>query len=97
MEARLVNSCPLAFTLKNEGVRTFHNVTDVVRVERYDDKLLQIRMNDETKSLQLDFTVLNTQVRPREHLRGSLTADVSGLARDVSLLRPNAPSNTASK
>jgi hypothetical protein len=54
-------------------------------------------MNDETKSLQLDFTVLNTQVRPREHLRGSLTADVSGLARDVSLLRPNAPSNTASK
>ena len=97
MEVSLVNSCPLAFTLKNEGVRTFHNVTDVVRVERYNDKLLQIRMNDETKSLQLDFTVLNTQVRPREHLRGSLTADVSGLARDASLLRPNAPNNTASK
>ncbi len=82
MEIRLVNQCPLAFTLKNEGARTFHNVTDVVRVERYADKMLQVRMNDETKNLQLDVTVLNTQVRPREHLRASLTADVSSFVRD---------------
>lgn len=82
MEIRLVNQCPLAFTLKNEGARTFHNVTDVVRVERYADKMLQVRMNDETKNLQLDVTVLNTQVRPREHLRASLTVDVSSFVRD---------------
>lgn len=82
MEIRLVNQCPLAFTLKNEGARTFHNVTDVIRVERYADKMLQVRMNDETKNLQLDVTVLNTQVRPREHLRASLTADVSSFVRD---------------
>jgi len=83
LEISLVNNCPLAFTVKNTGIRTFHNVTDVVRVERYGSKLLQVRMNDETKKLQLDFTVLNTQVRPREHLNASLSADVSALVRDL--------------
>ena len=82
LEISLVNNCPLAFTLKNTGTRTFHNVTDVVRINRYASKLLQVRMNDETKNLQLDLTVLNTQVRPREHLRALLTSDVSGLVRD---------------
>lgn len=82
LEVNLVNNCPLSFTLKNNGVRTFHNVTDVVRVGRYDSKLVQVRMNDETKTLQLDFTVLNTQVRPREHLRAVIQTDVSNLVRD---------------
>lgn len=82
LEISLVNNCPLAFTVKNTGIRTFHNVTDVVRVDRYSDKLLQVRMNEETKNLKLEFTILNTQVRPREHLRTSLTADVSGLLRE---------------
>ena len=82
LEISLVKNCPLAFTLKNTGTRTFHNVTDVVRINRYASKLLQVRMNDETKNLQLDLTVLNTQVRPREHLRALLTSDVSGLVRD---------------
>lgn len=82
LEVNLVNGCPLSFTLKNNGVRTFHNVTDVVHVGRYDSKLVQVRMNDETKALHLDFTVLNTQVRPREHLRTLLQTDVSNLVRD---------------
>lgn len=82
LEINLVNSCPLAFTVKNTGARTFHNVTDVVRVDRYGSKMLQVRMQDETKNLRLDLTVLNTQVRPREHLTASLNADVSALVRD---------------
>lgn len=82
LEINLVNSCPLAFTVKNTGVRTFHNVTDVVRVDRYGSKMLQVRMQDETKNLRLDLTVMNTQVRPREHLTTSLNADVSALVRD---------------
>lgn len=81
LEVDLVNHCPLAFTLKNMGERTFHNITDVVRVGRYDKTRLQVRMNDERAMLALDFTVLNTQVRPREHLRATLRADVAGIAR----------------
>lgn len=79
LEVDLVNSCPLAFTLKNSGVRTFHNVTDVVRVARYGKTNLQVRMNDERANLALDFTVLNTQVRPREQLQATLRADVAGI------------------
>jgi hypothetical protein len=79
LEVSLVNRCPLAFTLENTGVRTFHNVSDVVRVRRYQETKLQIRMNDERRRLQLELTVLNTQVRPREHLRTALSADVAGL------------------
>lgn len=82
LEINLINNCPLAFTLKNTGTRTFHNVTDVVRIERYGSKMLQVRMNDETNTLQLDVTVLNTQVRPREHLSLSLTSDVRDIKRD---------------
>jgi len=81
LEVDLVNHCPLAFTLKNTGQRTFHNITDVVRVDRYDKTKLQVRMNDERAMLVLDFTVLNTQVRPREHLSVTLRADVAGIAR----------------
>jgi hypothetical protein len=80
LEVDLVNSCPLAFTLKNTGLRTFHNVTDVVRVPRYGKTRLQVRMNDERANLALDLTVLNTQVRPREHLQATLRVDVSGIA-----------------
>lgn len=81
LDVDLVNSCPLAFTLENTGVRTFHNVSDVVRVERYAKTRLQVRMNDERAKLQLDLVVLNTQVRPREHLRTTLVAEVGALAQ----------------
>lgn len=81
LDVELVNKCPVAFTLENSGLRTFHNITDVVRVERYGNKKLQVRMNDERRTLTLDFVVLNTQVRPREHLRTSLSADVSATPR----------------
>lgn len=81
LEVDLVNSCPLAFTVKNMGERTFHNITDVVRVARYDKTKLQVRMNEESSQLVLDFSVLNSQVRPREHLRASLRADVSAFKR----------------
>jgi hypothetical protein len=81
LEINLVNRCPLAFTLENTGVRTFHNVSDVVRVDRYDDLKLQVRMNEERQLLQLDLTVLNSQVRPREHLRATWSADIASLAQ----------------
>jgi hypothetical protein len=81
LEVDLVNNCPMAFTLQNTGPRTFHNVSDVVRVERYDSFRLQVRMNEERTRLQLDLTILNSQVRPREHLATALAADVAGLAR----------------
>lgn len=79
LEVRLANSCPLAFTLENSGERTFHNISDVFRVERYDDMTLQVRMNDERRVLDLDVEVLNTQIRPREHLRITLSADLSAV------------------
>lgn len=81
MDVMLKNHCPLAFTLKNTGERTFHNVSDVVRVERYDETRLQVRMNDERTTLSLTVTALNTQVRPREHLSTSLVADISVFER----------------
>lgn len=81
LEVSLVNSCPLAFTLENKGERTFHNVSDVIRVERYDEAKLEVRMNEERRVLALDLEVLNTQVRPREHLRTTLSVDVAQLAR----------------
>lgn len=81
MDVTLKNHCPLAFTLKNTGERTFHNVSDVVRVERYDDTRLQVRMNEERKTLVLDIIALNTQVRPREHLSTRLSIDVSAFER----------------
>jgi 3',5'-nucleoside bisphosphate phosphatase len=81
LEIHLVNNCPLAFTMENAGIRTFHNITDVVRVERYGRKLVQVRMNDERETLALDLVVLNTQVRPRVHLRTTLNANVAALPR----------------
>ncbi|WP_082731345.1 MULTISPECIES: Sb-PDE family phosphodiesterase [Sphingomonadaceae] len=81
MDVNLKNHCPLAFTLKNTGERTFHNVSDVVRVERYNETRLQVRMNDERKTLMLDIIALNTQVRPREHLSTLLSVDVSAFDR----------------
>lgn len=81
LEVELVNACPLAFTLENKGERTFHNLSDVIRVARYGKTMLQVRMNEERRTLTLDFSVLNTQVRPREHLRATLGVDVSKIAR----------------
>ncbi|WP_323800283.1 Sb-PDE family phosphodiesterase [Parasphingorhabdus sp.] len=81
LEVSLINRCPLAFTIENKGERTFHNVSDVVRVERYDETKLQVRMNDEQRVLALDLVVLNTQVRPREHLRTMLSVDIAGIER----------------
>ncbi len=81
MQVTLHNECPLAFTFENSGERTFHNISDVVRVERYDDVLLQVRMNDEQDMLDLDLEILNTQIRPREHIRMTLSADVSAIRR----------------
>jgi hypothetical protein len=81
LEVSLVNACPMNFTLENRGERTFHNISDVVRVERYGETTLHVRMNDETQNLALDLEVLNTQVRPREHLRATFSADISGVAR----------------
>jgi len=81
LEVHLENHCPLAFTLENRGERTFHNISDVVRVERYDQTKLQVRMNDEQRRLELDVTVLNSQIRPREHLRVTLSADLATIAR----------------
>lgn len=81
MEVTLHNACPLAFTFENSGERTFHNISDVVRVERYDDVHLQVRMNDEQATLALDLEILNTQIRPREHIRLTFSADVSAIER----------------
>lgn len=83
LEVRLANSCPLAFTLENRGERTFHNVSDVIRVARYDELTLHVRMNDERHLLDLDVEVLNTQIRPREHLRTRLSVDVAALERPL--------------
>lgn len=73
LDVNLVNSCPLAFTLNNDGVRTLHNVSDLIRVERYSSTRLQVRMNDERGVLALDVRVLNAHVRPREALRTTLS------------------------
>lgn len=77
LQVKLKNECPMAFTLENGGERTFHNVSDVVRVERYDDLDLEVRMNEERQDVTVDLTVLNTQIHPREHLRMMLSADLS--------------------
>lgn len=73
LDVQLVNSCPLAFTLNNDGVRTLHNISDLVRVERYSSTRLQVRMNDERSVLALDVRVLNAHVQPRVPLRTTLS------------------------
>lgn len=81
LEVKLTNRCPLAFTLENRGERTFHNVSDLVRVARYGSTRLQVRMNDERRQLALDVVILNALIRPREHLRVTFSADVAAIAR----------------
>lgn len=76
LAVNLENACPLAFTLQNIGKLTFHNVSDVVRVERYDTIPLHVRMGDEAQELKLTFTVLNTQIKPRVHLDTTLSAAI---------------------
>jgi hypothetical protein len=38
-------------------------------------------MNEERRRLELQITVLNTQVRPREHLRLALSSDIAAIER----------------
>lgn len=76
LEIDLVNPCPLAFTLNNEGERTIHNTSDLVRVERYESTRLHVRMNDERQTLALEVDVLNAHVRPREELRTTLSVAI---------------------
>lgn len=76
IEVDLVNACPLAFTLNNEGVRTIHNISDLIRVERYDSTRLHVRMNEERSLLALEVDVLNAHVRPREALRTTLSVAI---------------------
>lgn len=73
LNVELVNACPLAFTLRNRGTRTIHNIGDLIRVERYAATSLQVRMNDERDTLAFDFEVLNGHVRPRETMRIALS------------------------
>ena len=73
LDVELVNACPLAFTLRNRGTRTIHNIGDLIRVERYAGTRLQARMNDERETLTFDFEVLNGHVRPREPMRIALS------------------------
>ncbi len=79
LDVQLVNSCPLAFTLNNDGERTIHNISDLIRVERYSSTRLQVRMNDERSVLALDVRVLNAHVRPREALRTTLSVNLQGM------------------
>jgi hypothetical protein len=88
LDVNLVNSCPLAFTLNNDGLRTLHNITDLVRVERYGSTRLQVRMNDERQVLALDVRVLTAQIRPREALRTTLSVN---LAADMVPTMPARP------
>lgn len=85
LDVALVNACPLAFTLRNRGTRTIHNVGDLIRVERYADTRLQVRMNDERETLAFDLEVLNGHVRPREPMRIALSVALP------SEMRPEAP------
>lgn len=76
LDVELVNSCPVDFTLNNEGERTIHNISDLVHVDRYDRTRLQVRMNDERAVLELVVDVLNAHVRPREALRTTLSVAI---------------------
>lgn len=84
LAVELVNACPMSFTLRNQGERTIHNVSDLFRVERYASTMLQVRMNEERETLSLDLEVLNAHVRPREALQTTLAT------RLPSQIRPDA-------
>lgn len=76
LNVTLKNACPMAFTVRNEGRLTFHNVSDLVRVEEYGSVPLQVRMGDEKRSVSLQFTILNTHVKPRVPLKTVLSAPI---------------------
>lgn len=78
LNVTLENACPLPFMLRNEGALTFHNVSDVIRVEKNSAIPLHVRMGDEKRNVSLHFSVLNTQVKPREHLKVTLSASIEG-------------------
>lgn len=89
LDVLLVNSCPLAFTLNNDGMRTLHNISDLIRVERYSSTRLQVRMNDKRRVLALEVRVLNAHVRPREPLRTSLWVNLpASMVPQLAAARP---------
>jgi len=81
------NACPLNFTLHNKSEQTFQNVSDVIRIERGGDIVLQVRMGDKKPKVELSFTVLNSQIGFREHLNLTLSADVPVTSGVASLSR----------
>jgi hypothetical protein len=70
------NACPLPFLLENTGEVTFQNVSDVIAVPARGEFLIQARMGEERTTATLTFTVMNTQIRPREHLSATLSASI---------------------
>jgi 3',5'-nucleoside bisphosphate phosphatase len=84
LDLELVNACPVNFTLNNEGARTIHNISDLIRVERYSSTRLHVRMNDERAELALEVDVLNAHIRPRVALRTTLRAAIpQGMVPDL--------------
>lgn len=74
----LRNLCPVRFTLKNTGEKTFQNIGDVFIVPPHGEYGLQVRMMQRLDDVELSLTVLNSHIRPREHLEISLNAHVPG-------------------
>lgn len=77
LDVTLRNDCPLAFTIRNDGDRTFQNFSDLVRVERYSTKPLHVRMGKDLETVSLKITVLNAHVKPRVPLELTLDAPVT--------------------
>jgi hypothetical protein len=67
--ARIINKCPLPFTLLNVSEYTLQNGSDLVRVLAHGTLPLEIKTQERIKEFLLTFRVLNTQVRPRENAK----------------------------
>lgn len=77
LPATLVNACPLPFMLHNRSEETFQNVSDVITVPARGSFGLQVRMGAQRENVALRFEVLNTQIRPREHLVLTLAGQIA--------------------
>lgn len=78
LPVRLVNRCPVNFNLRNTTAnKTFQNYSDVIQAPANSAVMLQVRMGETPQDLTLKFEVLNTQIRPREHLTISLSDEVT--------------------
>ncbi|WP_019962212.1 Sb-PDE family phosphodiesterase [Woodsholea maritima] len=71
------NVCPLPFILQNLSEETFQNVSDVITVPSRGVYDIQVRMGEQVRDVALTFEVLNTQIRPREHLSLTLRGEVA--------------------